>query len=282
MIEAYVFLAAFTVQILAMSVLYPAWFIRYWRAQATNIPAERLAQLYPDVDLGVAQRHFFTRYRALNTVIAVLGLLLLGWLFNYLRSPHWNDGLVKALVTVYFLVQVLLPLGHVGWVIVRFNQKHGRPLVERKRKAVLERRGLFDFVSPTTVLVAVLGYFLFAGFVIYIQQDPFQGFAGPLINIGCVTLTYALNALVVYVMLYGKKANPFETHAARVQAIGLAVKGSVYSCIVVVAFLSLDFTLVMLDGQRWEPFALSVFFVIVAFLSSIGLTASRPVSSLQQ
>ena len=44
MIEAYAFLAMFTVQILAMSVVHPAWFIGYCRSQATIIPAERLAE----------------------------------------------------------------------------------------------------------------------------------------------------------------------------------------------------------------------------------------------
>jgi hypothetical protein len=273
MIEAYAFLAAFTVQILAMSAVYPAWFIRYCRVLATGIPAERLAQMYPDVDLSLAQEQFFTRIRALNAGIAVLGLLLLGWLFSYLRRPDWDDGPVEALVTAYYLLQVFLPLGLVAWVAVRFHKMHGRPLLERKRKALLERRTLFDFVSPSIVLVAVVSYFLFGGFVIYIQQDPFQGFAGPLINIGCITLVYALNAFVVYTMLYGKKANPFETHAGRVHTIGLAVKSSVYSCIVIVAYLSLNFTLGLLDWQRWEPFALSVFFVSVALLSSRGLTA---------
>ena len=58
MIEAYAFLAAFTVQILAMSVLYPAWFISYVRVQATSFPAERFAQLYPGVDLSHAQSAF--------------------------------------------------------------------------------------------------------------------------------------------------------------------------------------------------------------------------------
>ena len=58
MIEAYAFLAAFTVQILVMSVLYPAWFIRYVRVQATRFPAERLAQLYPGVDLGLLRSAF--------------------------------------------------------------------------------------------------------------------------------------------------------------------------------------------------------------------------------
>lgn len=273
MVEAYVFLVAFTIQIFAMSVLYPAWFTRYLRRQVDNIPAERLAQRYPGVDLKRAQQQFFWRYRALNTGIVVLGLLLLGWLFSYLRRPDWNDGPVEALVTAYFLMQALLPLALVVWAAIRFNKKHGRPLVERKRKAVLERRGLFDFVSPLAVLMAIVGYLLFGGYVIYIQQNPFQGFAGPLVNIGCVTLVYALNAFVVYQMLYGKKWNPLDTHSGRVHAIGLAVKSSVYSCIAVVAFLALNFTLILLDWQRWEPFALSVYFVASAFLSSMGLVS---------
>jgi len=109
MIEAYAFLAMFTVQIMAMSVVYPAWFIRYVQVQAKHVPAERLEQLYPGVDLGHAQERFLTHYRALNMGIAVLGLLLLGWLFSYMQGPDWDDGPVETLVTVYFVLQIMLP-----------------------------------------------------------------------------------------------------------------------------------------------------------------------------
>ena len=149
--------------------------------QATRFPAERLAQLYPGVDLGLAQERFLTQYRALTTGIAVLGLLLLGWLFSYMRRPDWDDGPVEVLVTVYFLAAQMLPLVLVVWIGVRFNKEHKRSLPEGKRTAILQRRGLFDFVSPFIVFLAVLSYFLFAAFVIYIQQHPFPGFAG-LIN----------------------------------------------------------------------------------------------------
>ena len=272
MIEAYSFLAMFTVQILAISVLYPAWFIRYVRLQTARIPAERLAQLYPGVDLSLAQARILSRYRALTAVIAVLGLLLLGWLFGYMRRPDWDDGPVEALVAAYFGAQMMLPLALVVWLGVRFDRAHKRSLPEGKRKAVLQRRGLFDFVSPFVVFLAVVSYFLFAGFVIYIKQDPFAGFAG-YINIGVVTLVYAVNAFVVYTMLYGRNWNPFETHAGRLRAIGLTVKSSVYSCIAIVVYLSLNFTLVLRDLQRWEPFALSVFLVICALLASMGVIA---------
>lgn len=266
MIEAYAFLAMFTVQILATSILYPTWFIRYWREQATIIPAERLAQLYPDVDLRLAQENFFTRYRRLHAGIAVLGLLLWGWLFSYMRRPDWSDGPVEILVSVYFMAQMLLPLGMFVWLGLRFDKAHRHAVpAERKRKATLQRRGLFDFVSPLIVAVAVLSYLLFAALVIYIRQNPFHGFVG-LINLACVTLVYVVNAVVVYAVLYGKKVNPFETHAGRVRTMGRTVRSSIYSCIACVLFLSLNFTLGLLDGQRWEPFALSAFFVICALL----------------
>jgi hypothetical protein len=69
------------------------------------------------------------------------------------------------------------------------------------------------------------------------------------------------------------ESNPFETHAGRLHTIGLAVKSSVYSCIVIVVYLSLNFTLRLLDLQRWEPFALSVFLVICALVASMGYAA---------
>jgi hypothetical protein len=272
MIAVYAFLAAFTAQILVVSVLLPAWFIRYVRVQATRFPAERVAQLYPDVDLRSVQEHFLTRYRALVAGIAVLGLLLLAWLFSYMRRPDWDDGPVEVLVTVHFLVAHMLPFAFLVWNGVRFNKKHKRSVTEGKRTAILQRRGLFDFVSPSAVFLAVLSYFLFAAFMIYIQQYPFRGFAG-LIILGAITLVYAVNAATVYWMLYGRKSNPFETHAGRLHTIGLAVKSSVYSCIVIVVYLSLNFSLRLLDLQRWEPFALSMFFVICALVASMGYAA---------
>lgn len=271
MIEAYAFLAAFAVQILVVSVLYPAWFIRYIRVQAASIPAERLAQMYPGIDLGHAQERFLARYRMLATGIAVLGLLLLGWLFGYTHRPDWGSPAVLVM-TAYFLAAQMLPLILVVWLGVRFDRKHKRSSPEGKRTASLQRRGLFDFVSPFIVLLAVLAYFLFAAFVIYIRQHPFPGFGG-FINLGVVTLVYALNAFVVYMVLYGTKANPFETHTRRLRRIGLTVKSSVCSCIVLVVFISLILSLGLLDLKRWQPFAISVFFIVCTLLGSLVFAA---------
>jgi hypothetical protein len=155
---------------------------------------------------------------------------------------------------------------------------HKRSLLEGKRKAILQRRGLFDFISPFVVVVAVLGYALFAALVIYVQQHP-SLFSGPVKArlgpglLGAITLVYLLEAFVVYWMLYGKKSNPFETHAGRVHTIGRAVKSCVYACIACVAYFAVIFTLVVLDLDRWQPLAMSASLVSSALLSIMGLTA---------
>jgi MFS family permease len=280
MIEAYAFLAAFMVQILTTSVLYPTWFIRYARAQASRLPAELIAQMYPDVDLLRAQERFLIRYRALHAGIAVLGLLLLAGLFSYMQRPDWGKAPVMILVTVYFLVAQVLPLLVLVALGVKFNKEHKRSLPEeKKRKASLQRRGLFDFVSPFAVAVAVLGYFLFIAFVLYIWQDPLPGSAA-LITIAGVTMVYVLCALVGYVVLYGKNKNPLMTHETRMHAISVTVKSGVYTCIATVTFISLNFTLRLLDLQRWEPFALSLFYVACALLASMGVIRSQRLPEL--
>ena len=52
------------------------------------------------------------------------------------------------------------------------------------------------------MFLAVLAYFLFAAFAIYIEQHPFPGYAGAFFKIGGVTGAYALLALCVYAALY--------------------------------------------------------------------------------
>jgi hypothetical protein len=269
--EANAFLAMFAIQILAGSILYPAWLIRHVRAKLASFPVERFAELFPGVDQDQSARRFATRHRALNTCIAVIGLLLLRWLFRYMQDSGWRDGPVEALATVYFLAQ-MSPVLRIGWVAHRYNKMLKHSLAEPKRRAVLQRRRLFDFVSPFVVFLAGLTYFVMVALVLYIRQHPFPGFGG-FLNIGITTLVYALNASVVYWWLYGRKRNPLETHADRIQATGVVVRTLVYSCIVVTVFQSLTLTLGLLQVKRWGPFALSSFFVICTLISSLGVIA---------
>jgi MFS family permease len=265
MIEAYAFLVAFTVQILVISALHPAWLTKFARAKGE-------AQL-PGWDRKYRER-YLSLYRAVNLGIAVLGLVLLGWLFSHMRSPDWDVRLVSLLLRGYVVVQILpfVLVSLIGARIKRSALMRSPP--EVRRTASLQRRGLFDFVSPLTVFLAVAGYFLFAGFLIYIRQHTFPGFSGyrPL---RAVTLIYVLNAFCVYWLLYRRKRWPLETSAYRMHAVGVQVKIAFYTSIAVIVFLSLNVTLQLLDMQRWVPFAMSVYVVLSMLFTSMMLFALR-------
>lgn len=265
MIEANALLAIFTVQILALSVLLPDRTIRHFRVQAASLSAEHFSRLFPGVDPGKTLERYLTRYRMVNLGVAVLGLLLLGWLFSHTQRPDWDFRGAKTLVALYLTAQ-MLPLASGTWR----HRKLLEQLLGTKRKASLQRRELFDFASPLSIALAALAYFLFVGLVIYVGQKPIGNIIG-------ITLIYAFQAVLIYRALYGRKFNPFETHAAREYEIRLGVQFLVYFCIAFVVHKSLKVMLVVLDLQRWQPFELSGFTVIVALagLMSLAATARR-------
>jgi len=260
MLEVYLFAAMFAAQILIMSILYPARLTRHFRAQMARYRAGRFPQLYPNDTDGK-----LVLYSRSNTTIALLGLALLVALFRYMQQPDWDDGPVETVVGLYFLLQAI-PLLLASWWVAHIHKLLRNALQTEKRKATLQRRGLFDFVSPFVFLLWLLCYPLFAALAIYIQRDPFPGFAGPVVNIGLITALYAVTAASVYWSLYGRKSNPLQTNEDRLRQIEVAVKLLIYSSLAAVVFLSLNFTLALLDMQRLEPLAQSLFFVSCAVL----------------
>ena len=265
MIEVYLFLVAFTLQIVAISVLIPVRFTRRIRSDLASIPASRLAEVYPGVDVARAYERILTQYRVTNRVVAALGLLLLGWFLSYMQRPEWREGAVSGIVTAYFFLQNF-PLMLIAWLVRRFNLVHKRSLPEAKRKAMLQRRGLFDFVSPLQIALAALAYLQFVLFVFYIARHPFPGFAGPLVNIVMVTLMDLMLASVVYWMMYRRKRGPLETHENRMHVTRFVARSYAYMCILIPVFLSFTFARKLLDLETWGPFGSSLSFLILMFM----------------
>lgn len=271
MIEVYGFLVMFAVQVLVLSVLLPGMLARRVRMVLTRYPVEQFPQLYPEGSGSFAGG--FAIYRALNWVAAVVGLTLLAWLYGYMQQPDWRAGRVAALATVYMAAQ-FIPLVLLGVTGAKLNRKFKSTFPEDKRRATLRPRGLFDFVSPAVVGLAALGYVMYVTLVLYIGRHPFRGFAGAMINIGIITLTYALMGLFIYLALYGRKRSPLQTQANRLRTIEIGVKGCVYTCLAIVVLMSLTLTLQMFELMRWQPFALSVYFVYFALRTVSSLNAT--------
>ena len=279
MIEMYAFLLMLLVQILALSVVFPAALIRYARTQAPRIPADRLARAFPGVDVSQSIERFVTRFRTTTLVVAVLGLVLMGWLFNYMQRPDFNNRTVILLTVVLFMAQAFALLLEVVLGLSSYGKLLKHPSAEGKRKAALQRRGLFDFVSPFAVWLAALAYLLFVGVTIYLQQRGMENSNTAIRLIVCISLVYILDAFTLYGMLYKSRVfNPLETQESRGHWIGIQVKGIVYSCIFIVVFLSVMSALDLLNLESWSPFALSTFFVgcSLSFFTSLAAAPVKP------
>jgi len=273
MIETYAFLAVLAVQILALSVLYPIRLSRLVRASLKKVSPERLTEFYPGVDVARAHQRFLMWYRLANTIVVVLGLMAVAWFIRYLQRPDWDEGTISGTLTLYFFLQNF-PVLLYAWFTTRFNKVHRHPSAEKKRKALLQRRGLLDFVSSPTLVLAALSYAQFVAFNFYIARHPFPGYGGPFANIGILTLGFVLLGFVLYRMLYGKRTDPLQTHTDRMHSMRTTVNAIVWTCIFVPVVASLGLARQVLFLDTWGPFVASMCFLLFSLLSLRFVSAS--------
>lgn len=269
MIDVYLFHAVFALQILLISVLIPRRLL-----QLVSQAMARRSEPLPTGGDEWVRRHA-TAYRWANAAIVAIGLLLLASLFSYMRQPEWTDGPVEALQALYVLLQ-FLPLLVIGVRGAFLNKALWSSLQPERKKAVLQRRGLFDFVSPAAVTLALLCYLLYVVLIVYIQRDPFPGFAGAYVNIGIVTLCYGVIAFAIYRVIYGTQTNPLQSHAERMYQMGTIVKALVYSGLASVLSIMINMSLILIDRQHLEPFAHSACVVVLALVIYRGMRAPLP------
>ena len=268
MIEMYGFIAAFTAQIIFFSVLGPLRVTGVLREQIQRFIVEQAPPIDPAAAARVDRRLRLLRSLGLGT--AAIGAALLVGMIRYMQRPDWTDGPLEAIVPAYFMIQVL-PTFLAVVIAISFHGVLKKSLPSRKRKALLQPRGLFDFVSRSAVALAGLAYFLYIALLAYIEQHPFPGFAGLLVNAGFITLMYVLMATAIFVTLRRMGSSPLQGREERMHAVGVAVTVCVYSCIVGVLNISMNMTLILLDQQRWEPTFGSIGFVVLGVLGRMAL-----------
>jgi hypothetical protein len=275
MIEAYAFLVIFAVQIVLGSVVFPERLIRFFRRWSREFSSDRFTQMYSEADYDRWVARFAVAMRVANAAIAVFGLVLLGWFYTLVPQPDWAAR-VKIPQVVFIFAQFVPLLALTVYSVLKHFKTLMQPSQGVKRTAILQRRRLFDFVSPFAVWFAVLTYVGFVALGIYMDLEIYRNAnlsRSFYIAFAALTAAYALNGFVIYKYLYGRK-NPLVSHEGRVHSIGVNVKGAVYGSIATAWF----FLLMGLIGQphlkAWQPFGLSLFIVAIGFLSVVGFTSS--------
>jgi len=134
------------------------------------------------------------------------------------------------------------------------------------RKAELQPRRLFDFISPKMIGLAVLVYLAFAVFILYIRQFDYPWFGG-YENIVGVTATNLFFAGIIIWNMYGKRLDPYQAYEDRKRQIELLVKQMVFISIAATTYIAIDVVLAILDLRNLQPTVMSLYFQLIAVIS---------------
>ncbi len=256
------FYFVFVSQILLLSFYFPRQVLRRLKYVVETYPPSEYPRLYlVPVDVREkAQRN----YRNLNLLALLVGF---GLVFIGVYSPseemlNWDSISVLAL---YMALQYSPMIIAASPGFTYFNVKRQMD-ARTTRKAELQPRRLFDFISPTVVGIALVVYVAFVALIVYVDQFDFPWFGGYW-NILGITVLYLLFAGTIIQSLYGKKKDPYQANEDRIRLIGLTVKLMAYSSIIGTLFVAMAIVLHALDFETLIPVAFSLYCQFLAVLS---------------
>jgi len=262
------FLIVFLSQIFLISVYYPMKIRRRILYILKNYPPSEYPKLYPapfDHDAREAAKGGLKAYRNINLLIAAIGLAVLarGALLGYTPSPKGGD---EIYVLLYFFLQVS-PIFYLEFTWCKLHKRMREANTARARKADLNPRRLFDFISPAVFALAVV---LLASWVTLFLYS--EGFDQPwrwnvYVTLGAVTFANALMAGVAARHMLGRKLDPHMANKDRLLRIETIIKTSVFTSIAISVFLIINNLADTYALEVYDPVLMSVYFQLIAFFS---------------
>jgi hypothetical protein len=195
--EDILFYVVFLSQILLISFYFPRRMLGQMRYVIKTYPPLTYPKLYPNpIEFyEQAQRN----YRLANQLLLVAGLLLLALLIGYPHSGEWDGPIVLTCFMFQFLPVLRLDLSSLKYF--RLMRKANS---RTTRRAQLQPRRLFDFVSPALFALAALVSVAFIVLIIYIDQFEFSWFGGYWNVVGVTAINLVFAGIVIWKM-YEKK-----------------------------------------------------------------------------
>ncbi|MDE2701028.1 MAG: hypothetical protein OXI23_19325 [Gemmatimonadota bacterium] len=253
------FYAVFLSQILLISFYFPRKMLKRISYVFATYPPPQYPRLYPEPIeyYEKAQRN----YRNLNVAVLLVGLSLLAVFIGDSRSGEWDMG---NFVFPYFMIQ-FFPMMLLEIRSFKYYRLMRKADSRTTRKAELQPRRLFDFISPTMIGLALFVYFAFIALILYIRQFDFPWFGGYW-NIVGVTAGNVFFAAIVAWNMYGKKRDPYQAYEDRKRQIELVVQQMVFMSIAATTFMAIEVVLASLDLRDLQPTVMSLYFQLIAVI----------------
>ena len=260
------FTLVFTCQILLTSGYFARRMERRLQRVFEDYSPDQYPKLYPRPRDDY--RTMLGYFRLANRALLLLGFVLLFVVvFVIDHATFADDGQISELIPgLYGFIQFLpfMALEFTECSQLRLMRRAG---IVTKRRASLERRGLFALVSPLLLAAAlvclaasILVDFYVHGFVVSLGHDTVQR----------AIVLVATNLLLVGVgafTLYGGKRDPYQAGADHLRKLRTNLRSLAYVSIVLSLFIGLRAAGNTLPMDAIEATLMSVYFQVIVLLS---------------
>jgi len=255
------FYLIFISQIWLLSYFYPRKILERIRFVIQNYPPQQYPKLYPQ-SLDKVER-VQKIYKFLNYIILAIGIWLLvglGMLSNADNQDNFNEGIPLMYGMVQFIPMMMLEvLGYKQFKLMK--QKDTRT----NRKAELQPRRLFAYVSPYLIISAVVMYIFLIAFELYMTQYTIT--FDFMVKVGSVSLANLLFIGITLFNLFGKKLDPYQATEERIKQTKFAIRSMAFISIFVSFFMVAQTLVNTYELGTVEIMINSLYFQVLAIFS---------------
>ncbi len=262
--ENILFYFMFLGQILLISWYFPRKLLGRMKSVLETCPPSEYPKLYPKPLEYYKLGHWV--FKLINRVILILGFIILfAIVFVVDHAGFADDGYISEAWPAAFGMIQFLPLA-----LLEFSEFSQFKLMRQAnaattRKAELRRRRLFDFISPSTLGLAVFLYLATIFFYLYAAEFVFEW--GQVAQAIVVTVSnLALLAIGAW-HLYGRKVNPHQAAGDRTRQIAVNLNSLLYVSMALSVFLMTLAAVDVFDLDFLGAPLMSLYFQIIVFLS---------------
>jgi len=255
-----VFYTVFLSQIFLISIYYPMKFRHRILYVLDNYPPARYPKIYPkpfDTYAEETSKGRLRSYRNVNLVIAAIGLMTLVAMVASGYRPDILGG-DEIYLLAYFFVQMAALL-YPGLKEFEYYRLMRKAFSATKRTAELNRRSLFDFISPVYVAAAILVFIAFVVFYLSGKDLSAPWESEVYITLAVMTGMNLFFAVVIARFLYGKKRDPHQAHKDQLKEIEFIVKSLVFTSIGCSVFIAITDAVDRFGLEIFDPPITSVF-----------------------
>lgn len=256
-------------QVWLLSYFYPKQVVKRINYVLTHCSEQDYPKLYPVTSERINTIKFI--YQALNYLLILIGAGLILYFTYFVPDYRKHINILDDLPLLFGIVQ-FMPL----FILELLGYKHLKLMrqqnTQTSRKAGLQPRLLFNFVSPVYLALAVLTYISFIIYELFLCNFVLNFDAA--IKIGTVTLTNIMFIILAMANLYGKKRDPYQGTEERNKQTKFVFESFVFISIFMTIYLMMHSWVNVYELNNLEVLINSLYFQVLA-LFSIGALLGR-------